>query len=67
MFEGGEMVLRARVKNAPEYAAKRRYIIATLSRGVLWFYAATDSPEQAYEIEQESEQRITLERVTDER
>ena len=44
MFEGGEMVLRARVKNAPEYAAKRRYIIATLSRGVLWFYAATDSP-----------------------
>lgn len=67
MFEGGEMVLRARVKNAPEYAAKRRYIIATLSHGVLWFYGATDSPEQALQMEQESEQRITLERVTDER
>lgn len=67
MFDGGEMVLRARVKNAPEYAAKRRYIVATLSRGVLWFYGATDSPEQALEMEQESEQRITLEREEHER
>ena len=67
MFNGNDLELRAKVKNAPEYATKRRYIVATLSRGVLWFYAATDSPEQAYEIEQESDQRITLERVEHER
>lgn len=67
MFNGGEMELRVSVKNTPEYATKRRYIIATLSRGVLWFYGATDSAEQAFEMEQESEQRITLERVENER
>lgn len=67
MYEACEMLLRVGVKNAPEYAAKRRYIVATLSRGVLWFYGATDSAELAFEMEQESEQRITLERTEDER
>ena len=62
-----ELELLVRVRNAPEYATKRRYIVATLSRGVLWFYGATDSPEQALEMEQESEQRITLERIEHER
>lgn len=62
-----ELELVARVRNAPEYAKERRYIVATLSRGVLWFYGATDSPELALEMEQESEKRITLERIEHER
>lgn len=61
------MELTARVKNTPEYAAKYRYIVATLDAGVLWFYGATNSPETALAMEQESPQRLTLERANNER
>jgi hypothetical protein len=33
----------------------------------LWFYGATDSPETALEMERESPQRLTLERIEHER
>ena len=58
------MICKIDVKNAPEYAENRRYIVATLADGILWFYGATDSPEQALNMEQDyPERRVTLERL----
>lgn len=58
------MICKIDVKNAPEYAENRRYIVATLADGILWFYGATDSPEQALNMEKDyPECRVTLERL----
>lgn len=58
------MICKIDVKNVPEYAEHRRYIVATLSDGILWFYGATDSPEKALEMEREfPEHRVTVERI----
>ena len=62
------MLCKIDVKFAEEYAKKRRYIVATIADGQLYFYGATDSPEQALEMEQERPDcRVTLERLEDER
>ena len=58
------MICKIDVKNTPEYAENRRYIVATLADGILWFYGATDSPEQALDMEREfPEHRVTVERI----
>ena len=67
MFNGKDVEFYVKVKNTPDYGEKRRYVVATLENGILWFYGATDSPEKALEMERESPQRLTLERVEHER
>jgi hypothetical protein len=58
------MICKIDVKNVPEYAEHRRYIVATLADGILGFYGATDSPEKALEMEREfPEHRVTVERI----
>lgn len=61
------IMVTAPVQNVPEYAENKRYIVAMPIDGVLWFYAATNSAEQAAEIESEDPNRVTFERVADER
>ena len=52
------------VYNVPEYAKKRRYIVATLHRGALWFWGATDDEELALKmLNEDIERRIITERI----
>ncbi len=58
------MICKIDVKNTPEYAEHRRYTVATLLDGILWFYGATDSAEWALQMQKEDpEHRVTLERL----
>lgn len=62
------MLCKVDVKYVADYAKERRYIVATLADGQLYFYGATDNPEIAVAMEQENpDRRVTLERLENER
>ena len=68
MEKTGMEVLSVAVQNVPKYAKKHRYIVATLHRGVLWFWGATDDEELALRmLNEDIERRIITERINDER
>lgn len=56
------------INNASNYAKDKRYIVATLVKGELWYYGSTNSPEQALDMQEDGfktgdTNRIVIERA----
>lgn len=63
MNEGKRMThgrASVRIHNMPEYAAKRKYVVASFVSGKLWFYGAWDDQAKADEVAAEIENGIVV-------
>lgn len=49
------MIGRTWIKNAPEYAEKRKYIVVTVWKGDAWFWGAWDDKQAAMKAMENSD------------